>query len=443
METINDLAKLFYWGCVIWPLVGMIGIFACEGQAARARCHFIVSIILIIITACSAYLADDFFLSAIWSSDGLTRFLRFAIAVGAGISTILLRFWAPRSLFFSKEDKRLLWNLMLFHLLTAVSLLAVGVNNLFLSLLFIVILAALLMSGCIFNQGSSSIKAGWAYFRLVLLFAVMAVVAAFLLASVPIDNAPYLAKFSSVLLSFSLVLIAGLFPMSLPFLGMTMELPLTLGGIGSFILSVPVIATFLRLYQIPAYEPPENLLIILVIVSLCFVILNEQNRQRSSLCLSSLFLVALSILGGIFANHIEGIYSACLFIIALVVFAPLGYMMSQKQRDHQEACEGWVMFALSGLPPIGIFWACAVLFAYLMQTMPMIVVTILGLFLIRGYILFQKGRNIFFLQGMFSKEIQLILGIIAVQTVLLPLLTSSWLQQIAVEFVKYHGGSGS
>lgn len=443
MGTINDLAKLFYWGCVIWPLVGIVGIFACDGQAARARCHFIVSIILIIITACSACLADDFFLSAIWSSDGLTRFLRFTIAVGAGISTILLRFWAPRSLFFSREDKRLLWNLILFHLLTAISLLAVGVNNLFISLLFIVILAALLMLGCIFNQGSSSIKAGWVYFRLVLLFVVLAVVAAFLLASVPIDNAPYLAKFSSILLSLSLVLIAGLFPMSLSFLGMTMELPLTLGGIGSFILSVPVIATFLRLYQIPAYQPPETLLMILVIVSLCFVILNEQNRQRSSLCLSSLLLVALSILGGIFSNHIEGIYSACLFIMALVVFAPLGYMMSQKQRDNQEACEGWVMFALSGLPPIGIFWACSVLFAYLMQTIPLAVVVILVLFLIRGYILFQKGRNIFFSQGIFTKEIQLILGIIAVQTVLLPLLTSSWLQQIAIEFVKYHGGSGS
>lgn len=443
METINDLAKLFYWGCVIWPLVGMVGIFACDGQAARARCHFVVSIILIIFTACSACLADDFFLSVIWSSDGLTRFLRFMIAIGAGTSTILLRFWAPRSLFFAKEDKRLLWNLMLFHLLTAVSLLAVGVNNFFIALLFIVILAALLMVGCIFNQGGSTIKAGWGYFRFVLLFTMMAMVAAFLLASVPVENAPYLASFSSALLGLSLILIAGLFPMALPLLGLIMELPLTLGGIGSFIISVPVIATFLRLYQISAYQPPENLLVILVIISLCFIILNEQNRQRSSLCLSALFLVALSILGGIFANHKEGIYSACLFMMALVVFAPLGYMMSQKQRDNQEACEGWVMFALSGLPPVGIFWACSVLFAYLMQTMPIVGAVVLGLFLIRGYILFQKGRNIFFSQGVFTKEIQLILGIIAVQTILLPLLTSSWLQLIALEFIKQHGGSGS
>ncbi|MDI2112356.1 hypothetical protein [Commensalibacter nepenthis] len=440
METINDLAKLLYWGCVIWPLVGMAGIFACEGQATRAKCHFVISIILVFITAASACLVDDFFLSVVWSSDGLTRFLRFIIAIGAGISTILLKFWAPRSLFFAKEDKRSLWNLLLFHSLIAVSMLAVGVNNLFIALLFIVVLAALLMLGCMLIQGGSSVKAGWGYFRLVLLFAMMAVVSAFLLASVPIDNAPYLAQFSSVLLSLSLVLIAGLFPMSMFFLGLTMELPLILGGIGSFILSVSTIATFLRLYQLPNYQPSANLLIILVVISLCFVIINEQNRQRSSLCLSSIFLIAMSILGGIFANHVEGFYSACLFMMALVIFAPLGYMMSQKQRNNQEACEGWVMLALSGLPPIGIFLACVVLFAYLMQTMPVVGVIIIGLFLIRGYILFQKGRTIFFSPEMFNKEIQLILSIIIVQTLILPFLTSSWLYQISFEFIKHHGG---
>ncbi|CAI3926300.1 unnamed protein product [Commensalibacter communis] len=441
METINDLAKLLYWGCVIWPLAGMAGIFACEGQAARAKCHFVISIILIVITAASACLADDFFLSTVWSSDGLTRFLRLIIAIGACISTVLLAFWAPRSLFFAKEDKRSLWNLLLFHLLITVSMLAVGVNNLFIALLFIVVLAALLMLGCMMMQGGSSIKAGWGYFRLVLLFAMMAVVSAFLLASVPIDNAPYLAQLSSVLLSVSLVLIAGLFPMSMFSLGLTMELPLTLGGIGSFILSVPTIATVLRLYQLPNYQPSAYLLIILVIISLCFVIMNEQNRQRSSLCLSAIFLVAMSILGGIFANHVEGVFSACLFMMALVVFAPLGYMMSQKQRNNQEACEGWVMLALSGLPPMGIFWACSVLFAYLMQTMPVAGILIIGLFLIRGYILFQKGRTIFFSPDMFNKEIQLILGIIITQTIIIPFVTSSWLYQISLEFIKHHGGS--
>ncbi|CAI3926079.1 hypothetical protein [Commensalibacter communis] len=441
METINDLAKLLYWGCVIWPLVGMAGIFACEGQAARAKCHFVISIILIVITAASACLADDFFLSTVWSSDGLTRFLRLIIAIGAGISTVLLTFWAPRSLFFAKEDKRSLWSLLLFHLLITVSMLAVGVNNLFIALLFIVVLAALLMLGCMMMQGGSSIKAGWGYFRLVLLFAMMAVVSAFLLASVPIDNAPYLAQFSSVLLSVSLILTAGLFPMSMFSLGLTMELPLTLGGIGSFILSVPTIATVLRLYQLPNYQPSAYLLIILVIISLCFVIMNEQNRQRSSLCLSSIFLVAMSILGGIFANHVEGVFSACLFMMALVVFAPLGYMMSQKQRNNQEACEGWVMLALSGLPPMGIFWACSVLFAYLMQTLPVAGILIIGLFLIRGYILFQKGRTIFFSPDMFNKEIQLILWIIITQTIIMPFVTSSWLYQISLEFIKHHGGS--
>lgn len=441
MATLNDLAKLLYWGCVIWPLVGMIGIFACQGQAARARCHFVVSIILIVIAACSACLADDFFVSVVWSSDGFTRFLRLTIAIGAGLSTLLLTFWAPRNLFFVKEDKRLLWNLLLFHFLVAISMLAVAANNLFIALLFIVILAALLMLGCILNQGESGIKAGWSYFRFVLLFAVLALISAFLLASVPVDNAPFLAQFSSILLSVSIVFIAGLFPMSIFFLGITLELPLTLRGIGSFIISVPTIATFLRLYQIPNYQPSENLLITLAITSVIFVILNEQNRQRSSLCLCSILLISMTILGGVFANHIEGIYSACLFIMALVVFAPLGYMMSQNQKEDQGSCEGWVMLALSGLPPMGIFWACSVLFAYLMQIMPIVGGIVLILLLIRGYVLFQKGRTIFFTQDVSKQEIKLIFGIIAMQTVLFPLLMSSWVYQIASEFVKRYGGA--
>lgn len=427
----GDFAKILYWLCVIWPLASIIGILACRYRQAKIQCHFIVSFILIILTIASFLITDDFYLSIIWNHDGLTRFFRVMIAMGAGLVTVYLNFWCPDHLHFSKDKHKLSVHLTLFHLLIATSILSVGINNFFVALVFLAWLIFLLIVACFVVGGSEAIQTGWDYFRYLLMFMAIALVGVFVLGLPLSQTHPLLYSFGSFIIAFGIVVAIGLFPVFISFLRLITILPILIGSIVLFILPLSFLTLFIRLYQIGNYQNPQGFLLGLVFLSLIILLLKEKDDPLQVI---TPLLVTLTVLAGIFADHVEGVYSVCLMVMMLVFFAPLSYII--QQSSYRESLTDWLIIAVSGFPPFGIFLACSSLVSYLLSTIPLLGWGLLGFFLIRGRVLFKMIKAPLFSKQILMHKGYYLIAIIIAPTLLIPLFANHWLYEIARQFVQ-------
>ncbi len=430
MASVGDLAKILYWGCVIWPLVGAIGILSCHGQKAKIRCHIIVTIILIVITLLSVMIPNDFNFSILWNYDSFTGFLRVMIALGIIISTFLIKLWMPNRFITSGNEMKTLMNLIFFHVFVCVAMLAVAINNFFILLIFLYLLIFLLLIVCFINGGSEKVKSAWNYFRYILFFMIIALMGVFILALPIVQSYELLPKFGSFILVFGIIQAYGLFPVCTLFYRLVIQLPSLIGSVVLFVVPIVFLSLFVKLFQISGYQNPQLFLIGLNLLSFIIVVLKEKDDL---FVLAPFLLIILTGLSAIFANSIEGIYCVCLFVIMLVIFAPLGYLLDKGNLSS--VFKNWFKLALSAFPPFGIFYACSVLIAYLVLQLPWLGYSLLTLFFIRGYFLFRNSNYQFFSNEILTKEGYCLIGLIILPSIVLPILSQYWIFQIALQFV--------
>lgn len=431
MVGAGDLAKILYWSCVLWPITGAIGIYACHHLRARMQCHLAVTLILFCLTIASAFIQDDFYLSMIWNHDGLTCFLRVMIAAGVLLASLLMKFWIFNPSGFSGNEKIILSNLVLFHVLVCVSMMAVAINNIFIALIFLYSLGFLLLLACFLNGGSEQVRVGWNYFRHLLFFMIITLMGVFILGISTVQPYPLLPRFGSFILAFGAIQMAGLFPVSIVFLRLIRTLPIVLGSIAIFIIPIAFLSLFVRLAQIPAYQPPVFFLVVMGGLSVVVILLKEQDNP---FLISPFLLVVLAALAGIFSNSFGGIYSFCLLIAVLVLYAPLGCILD-KNLCHP-VFKGWFMVALSAFPPFGIFFACSVLIADFMTQIPWLGYGLFILFSLRGYSFFKGHKMQLFSQEILTREGYFLMGLILLPSIMFPVLAKYWVFQIAEQFIQ-------
>lgn len=427
----GDFAKLLYWGCVVWPLISVIGIIACHQQQAKIRCHITVSFLLLILTIASFLVKDDFYLSIVWNHDDLTRFLRVMIALGSLIVTLSLYFWAPNQVYVQTSKNKSLINFSIFHLMIGIAILVVGINNFFIALTFLFLLIFLLMMACFFNGGSEITQVGWNYFRYILLFMIIALMGVFVLGLPVSQTHSLLHQFGSFMIAFGVILAIGIFPVFIPFLRLVTMLPSILGGIILFLVPLSFLTLFLRLYQIADYQNPQLFLLTFVCITLLVLLLKEKDDP---FLLITPLLVTLTLLAGIFADHIEGIYNVCLMVTMLVIFAPIGYIINKT--SYANIFRQWFLWSISAFPPFGIFLACSSLISYLIIVLPWFGWGLLGLFSIRGYLFFQSTKFPLFSKQMLTREGCYLTFIMIISTLLIPFLATHWIYPIAKQFVQ-------
>lgn len=427
----GDLAKILYWSCVLWPVAGIIGIYACHHQRAKIRCHFIVTIILFFITVASAFIHDDFYLSVIWKHDELTSFLRVMIAIGSIIASIVLKFMVPGQLSSSGKQKKLSYSLGLYQLIICTAMMAVAINNFFIAQICLHSMIFLSFLACFIHGGGEQIQAAWEYFRYMLFFMIMALMGVFILELSVGQTYPLLPRFGSFILAFSIVQMIGLFPVFITFLRFVNHLPTLIGSIIFFIIPVAFLSLFIRLFQISSYQNPQSFLMILGLISFIIIIIKENDDPF----LYSPFLITiLAALAGIFSNEFQGLYSFCLFITVLVIYAPLGYIL--RKSPFAVDSRGWFVIAISAFPPFGIFFACAILIASLFAQFPWLGSCLFLLFFVRGFFLFKKNNIQLFSRNIFTKESGCLLSLIFLPSLVIPIIAKYWLFQIAMQFIQ-------
>lgn len=438
----EGLARLFFWSCIFWPLIGGIVVATLEYPHIRVRIHHGFLIVLLLLTGI-AVISPRYMSNTLWvSDDDLTRFARFLVAIGGVVSAYLLQYWYPQTLRFSNQDKRLRWALALQHFLLAIVMLCVAVNNLFIALLCLFVILIIFIIGAGLNPGYSNLNIGWTFFRINLALFSLAFLGRLLLLENNLTITPTISYISSVLLDLGLGLGAGLFPICFMQLRLVKELPLSLGIISTFSMTLPYFITLIRLNKVPAYMPVSLFMIFLGFVTLFVLVMEIRGKHYNYLSIASVFLTNL-VLMAIFSGHQEGLYAAGLFMVALVILNPLNYIIERRINSEEFSLQSsWLKLALSGLPPFGIFTALLILLGCFLNFIPLAGCILFILIIWWDYNLFYNRPFNLFVKETNNRAMWIIWGCILLQTLFLPFLFSNLLHNISTQFTIIPGFSG-
>lgn len=361
----------------------------------------------------------------LWNDDGLTRFFKVLISLGTLLASWMQKIFFPK--FYLKESlAQLSKNFLLIYSLLTLSVLCVSAKTPFLISVFIVLLMLFLMIGSLYCSDRDCFNSTWNIFRIIICILIVIlfnlVFYQHFTQKVALSTISESGRISILGITFAI----GMFPLPLIYEELIEKSPTFLAALYTFIIPIPVLMLYIRLLNLYPFARYSDFIVLLCLVTIAYSIVGEYVSHRITPIKSVSMLVGCVVLSIMLPMH-SNVYLACLFLMSLVIYAPLCVMIDRSSDDNQNDLVGWLYLALSGFPPIGIFWPCFLLiFNWSNQTFFPACILFLML-IIRGNVFFYKLRSSFLSLDLKSKEVRFVWYCLVIQTIILPLCFSDWI----------------